>query len=60
MQNMNKKSNGKRYVVAIPEALHYRLRKTALRERTKLNELVKRYLWNGLKTYSWGPDHLEP
>ncbi len=46
---MNKKSNGKRYVVAIPETLHYRLRQTALKDRKTLVELVERLLWAGLK-----------
>ncbi len=53
--SMNKKGSiKKRFVIVVPEALHYRLKSTALRERTHLNELVKRYLWNGLK------DHREP
>ncbi len=46
---MNKKANGKRFTVVIPETLHYRLRQTALKERTKLKELVERLLWEALK-----------
>ncbi len=47
---MNKKgSTKKRYVIAVPETLHYRLRQTALKERQRLNALVERLLWEGLK-----------
>ncbi len=45
----NEKSGGRRYTVVIPETLHYRLRQTALKERTKLKELVERLLWEALK-----------
>ncbi len=47
---MNKKGNTvKRFVIVVPETLHYRLRQTALKDRVKLNELAKRLLWEGLK-----------
>ncbi len=46
----NEKSTGKRFTVVIPETLHYRLRQTALKDRTKLKELVERLLWAALKT----------
>ncbi len=48
VHSMNKKGK-KRYVVAIPETLHYRLRQTALKDRATLAELVERLLWAGLK-----------
>ncbi len=47
--NKNKKSNGKRFTVVIPETLHYRLRQTALRKHVKLKELVEEFLWSALK-----------
>ncbi len=47
---MNKKGNTKkRYVIAISETLHYRLRQTALKDRIYLEKLVDRLLWDGLK-----------
>ncbi len=47
---MNTKgSTKKRFVVAISETLHYRLRQTALKERIYLEKLVERILWDGLK-----------
>ncbi len=46
---MNKKSNGKRYVIVVPETLHYRLRQTALKEKAKLAEFVQNLLWEALK-----------
>ncbi len=50
VQSMNKKGSiKKRYVIAISETLHYRLRQTALKDRVYLEKLVDRLLWDGLK-----------
>ncbi len=47
---MNKKANSKKkYVIAVKETLHYRLRQTALRKHLKLQDFVDELLWEGLK-----------
>lgn len=45
-----KKKSKKKYVIVVPEELHFSLRQAALIRRSKLAELVQKLLWEGLKS----------